>query len=198
MVTNALSRNDNRSDDKLTHFFCTHCSSQIPQHFDIQPLPNKISLWPTVLLLKLPVNPQYNQKHTRTKLGHRTGGQHTAVGLDLPTHSLMISLAPPKSSSSEPLPWLCTKQDFQDHLMTDWLTAELQVPSHMYVRPFVSMADPTHHSMTTESLGSFYNKNYDPSKKPTQQRNTKKQSHCPSSQPLPSNKYRSWTDQLSN
>ena len=80
-----------------------------------------------------------------TKLGCGTGGQPTAVELDLPTHSSTISLAPPKSSSLELLPWLCARQDFQDHLMTDWLTAQSQVPSHMlllllFVWPLVGVA----------------------------------------------------------
>ncbi len=87
MVADALSPDNNRSDDELTHIFCTHCPSQIPPHLEIQPLPNKIISWLTALLLKLPVNLQYNEKHTRTKLSRGTGGQPTAVGLDLPTHS---------------------------------------------------------------------------------------------------------------
>ncbi len=119
VVAEALSCNDNRSNDKLTHVFCTHFPSQIQPHFEIQPLPNKITSWLTALLLKLPTNPQYNKKHTRTKLGRGTGGQPTAVGLDLPTHSSTISPAPQKSSSLMPLPWLCAKRNFQDHLMTD-------------------------------------------------------------------------------
>jgi hypothetical protein len=81
MVADALSCENNRSDKELTHIFRTHCPSQIPQHFEIQPLPNKIILWLTALLLKLPMNPQYNEKHTRTKLGCGTGG-HNLLRLD--------------------------------------------------------------------------------------------------------------------
>jgi hypothetical protein len=159
VVADALSRDNDRSDEELTNIFRTHCPSQIPQHFEIQPLPNEITSWLTALLQKLPANPQYNEKHTRTKLGRGTGGQPTAVGSDSPTHSSPTSLAPQKSNYSVPLPWLCAKRDFQDHLMTDWLMAQSQVPSHMYVRPSGSTADPTHRSMTTENLDSFYNGN---------------------------------------
>ncbi len=196
VVANALSRDNDRSDDKLTHIFCTHRPSQSPPHFKIQPLPNKT--WLTALLLKLPVNAQYNKKHTRTKLGCGTGGQPTAVGLDSPTHSSPTSSAPQKSRSLVHLPWLCAKRNFQDHLMTYWLMAQSQVPSHMYVRPSGSTAEPTLPSMTIENLNSFYNGNSDLSKRPTQQRNIRKQSQCPSPQPLPSNKYQSLTDQSSN
>ena len=173
MVADALSRDNDRSDKELTHIFRTHRPSQIPQHFEIQPLPNKIISWLTALLLKLPLNLQYNEKHTRTKLGCGTDGQPTAVGLDSETHSSPTSPALQTSSSSVPLPWLCAKQDFQDHLMTDWLMDQLQVPSHMYVRPSGSTADPIRPSMMMENLDSFYNENSDLSKRPTQEKHQK-------------------------
>jgi hypothetical protein len=58
--------------------------------------------------------------------------------------------------------------------MTDWLTVQSQVPSHMYVRPSANMDDPTRPWITTESLDSFYNGSSDHSGKPTLQRSTKK------------------------
>jgi hypothetical protein len=131
MVANSLSRDDDQSDKELTQIFCTHCPSQIPPHFEIQPLPSKTTLWLTALLLKLPAKAQFNEKHTRTSLGRGTDGQSTADGLDSRTPSLTISPAPQGSNSLAPLPWLCAKQDFQDHLMTDWLKVQSQVPSHM-------------------------------------------------------------------
>jgi hypothetical protein len=103
-VADALLRANDRSDDKITHIFCTNCPSQIPLHFKIQPLPNKIISWLTALLLKLPANPQYNEKHTRTNLGRGTGGQPTVAGSDSPTHSSPTSPALQKSSSSVHFP----------------------------------------------------------------------------------------------
>jgi hypothetical protein len=44
VVANSLSRDDDQSDEELTQIFCTHCPSQIPPHFEIQPLPSKITL----------------------------------------------------------------------------------------------------------------------------------------------------------
>jgi hypothetical protein len=43
IVTNSLSCDDDRTDTKLTNFFRMHFPSQIPEHFVIQPLPNKIT-----------------------------------------------------------------------------------------------------------------------------------------------------------
>jgi hypothetical protein len=93
VVAGSLSRDVDRLDKELTQIFCTHCPSQIPPHFKIQPLSRKITLWLTVLLLKLPVKAQFNEKHTRTSLGRGTDGQETADGLDSRTPSSMISVA---------------------------------------------------------------------------------------------------------
>ncbi len=56
-VTNALTQN-NRTNDELTQILCSHCPSQLPKHFKIVPLPNKIVSWLTLLLLRLPVKQQ--------------------------------------------------------------------------------------------------------------------------------------------
>jgi hypothetical protein len=55
MVADALSWEDDRSNKELINILCTHCPSQLPQQFKIVPLPSKITLWLTLLLLWLPV-----------------------------------------------------------------------------------------------------------------------------------------------
>jgi hypothetical protein len=42
VVANSLSCNDDQSDEELTQIFCTHCPSQIPPHFEINPCPAKL------------------------------------------------------------------------------------------------------------------------------------------------------------
>ena len=148
-----------QTDEELTNLFCTHCPSQIPDHFEIQPLPNKIVSWLTALLLRLQEKPQLREKHTRTKLGRGSIGSPTAAGLDWKTHSWTTSHAIQESSYLELLPWLCGKLNFQDHLMSNWLRDLLQVPSHMYLRPSTSTADPAQPWTTTARLDSFYNGN---------------------------------------
>jgi hypothetical protein len=159
VIADSLSCDNDRMDSKLTNLFCMHCPSQIPEHFLIQPLPNKITSWLTALLLRLPVKLQLQEKHTRTKLGCGHDGQPTAAGLDSQTHSSTTSHAMHKSNSLGSLPWLCGKPVFKDHLMSDWLKAQSQVPSHMYFRPSVSTVNPIHPWITTARLDSFYNKN---------------------------------------
>jgi hypothetical protein len=74
--------------------------------------------------------------------------------------------------------WLSGKQDFQEHLMNDWLQAQLTIPCSMYVQPFEKVGTQTLLMMTTGSLHSFYNENLGCSKIQIQKKSTKK--HYPS------------------
>ena len=112
VVANSLSCDEDQTDKELTNLFRTHCLSQIPDHFEIQPLPNKIVSWLTALLLRLQEKPQLREKHTRTKLGRGSIGSPTAAGLDWKTHSWTTLHAIQESSYLELLPWLCGKLNF--------------------------------------------------------------------------------------
>jgi hypothetical protein len=151
-------------------------------HFRIVPLPNKITPWLIVLLQKLPVNQQFNEVHTQSKLGHGNDGASTTNALGTTTSSLNISHDINESKSLEPLPWLCEKDGFQDQLMTDWLKAQSQVSFYMYARPSEKTASQTHPSTKMPGLDSFYSDSIGASKTQTQQRNTKRPSKCVSSQ----------------
>ncbi len=100
VIANSLSCDNDRTDSELTQLFCTHCPSQIPEHFVIQALLSKIISWLTALLLRLPVRQQLQEKETRTKLGCGSNGPFTAAGLALTTLSLTTLLATRKSNSS--------------------------------------------------------------------------------------------------
>ena len=68
-VSEALSRDDDRSYEEIINIFCTFTPSEIPDHFKIVPLPSKIFSWITSLLQRLPVKEQLRERHTRTNLG---------------------------------------------------------------------------------------------------------------------------------
>ncbi len=74
IVEDALSWDDDRTEDKLTSILYCFAPHQMPNLFRTIPLPNKIVLWLISLLLKLPVKEQYREAHTRTKLGRGKGG----------------------------------------------------------------------------------------------------------------------------
>ena len=78
-VSDALSRDDDRSDDELTSILRSFVPLQVPSHFEIVPLPNEISSWLTLLLQKLPVKEQLLEKHKRTKLGRGTGSDRGVI-----------------------------------------------------------------------------------------------------------------------
>ena len=63
-VSGALSRDDDRDDEELTNILRTFVPSQVPDHFEISPLPKEIVSWLTSLLLRMPVKRSY-EKDTR-------------------------------------------------------------------------------------------------------------------------------------
>ena len=77
-MAGALSSDLDWSDDKLTQLLFTHVPTQVPHSFKIVPLPSKISSYVTSLLLKLPMQQQYNKEQKPTTIGHGNDGANTA------------------------------------------------------------------------------------------------------------------------
>ncbi len=112
-VANALSQDDNRTDEELTKILRLHCPSQVPPHFKIVPLPSKIVSWLTLLLLRLPPKPELVEEHTRMMLGCGPATPNTATALaSMGTISLMECPDSTESQSWGLLPWLYVKGDF--------------------------------------------------------------------------------------
>ena len=156
-VADALSRDNDRSDDKLTNILHTHCYSQFPQHFKIVPLPNKITLWLTLLLLWLPVKQQLEEEHLRTKLGRGNGAQSTATASDSDTTPSSTGCQDStRSKLWAHLPWLFAKGNFQEQLMLPWLTAQSEIPSTLWLRPSRTTEGTTPNEMQKITLHDFY------------------------------------------
>ena len=68
-VSDALSRDDDRSDEEVTNIFPSFTPSQIPDHFKIVPLPSEISSWLASLLQRLPVKEQLRENTRGPGLG---------------------------------------------------------------------------------------------------------------------------------
>jgi hypothetical protein len=112
-VTDALSRDNDRTDQELTKILRLHCPSQVPPHFKIVPLPSKKVSWLTLLLLWLPPKPELAEEHTRTTLGHGPATPNIATALALT--GTISSMECPNSTelySWGLLPWLYVKGDF--------------------------------------------------------------------------------------
>jgi hypothetical protein len=112
-VADALSRDDNRTDEELTKILCSHCPSQVLEHFRIVPLPNKITSWLTLLLLWLPVKLGLAEEHTKTMLGRGTATSTIATASD--SEEIISSTTSPDNRESNSWglsPRLCVKDKF--------------------------------------------------------------------------------------
>ena len=79
--------------------------SKVPSRFKIVPLRNKISLWLTSLLLRLPVKEKLLEKYTRIKLGHGGESKNDVIRSASSTiTTLKISQEAKESASLEHLP----------------------------------------------------------------------------------------------
>lgn len=156
-VSDALSRDDDRSNEELTNLLYEHVPEQMPEHFEIVPLPQEIVSWLTALLQKLPVKEQLRERHSRTKIGRGGDGHNTPSPSESPmTCTSTISAEQIESKSWEPLPWLSVKDDFQGSLMKPWLNQLSEVPFPMLHRPLGTMIDPIQQETMMESLDDFY------------------------------------------
>ena len=130
------------------------------------------------LLSKLPVKEQLREVHTKAK--HDLGEDTSSTSSRLDSDMIRSSTSSTKYNaikSCAALPWLCVKDNFQDHLMDVWLTAQSAVPFRMFARPSGRTIDLTLQKTTTYNLASFYNDYTEHSKTKILRRNNKKQSH---------------------
>ena len=159
-VADALSRDDDRTDDELTDILKRHLPSQVPESFRIVQLPKEIISWLTSVLQKLPVKEQLRKEHTRTKIGRGRGGVSLQKNADSSTIFTSTDSQDLSAQESwEPLHQLCVKDDLQGHLMKPWLNQLLEMPSHMWLRPSGIRTGETQHSTKTVSLREFYQGN---------------------------------------
>ena len=177
-VSDALSRDNDRSDEELTNILRKFVPSQLPERFEIVQLPNEIVCWLTSLLLKLPVKTQLQEKHTTTKIGRGEDGLNILIPLESRTTS--TSIPSPKDNASEcaeRLPWLSVKEGFQDHLMVPWLKAQSKVPWDMWHRPSETTTTQIQPMTKTINLAAFYQGNTAHSETRTPHQSNKR--HCP-------------------
>jgi hypothetical protein len=133
-ILDALSCDNDRKDNKLHQIINLFCPSQVPSHFKIQQLPSKITSWLTALLLRLFVREQLFKEHMRSKLRHGIAGRNTWNPLESKmTTTSKTSQESKDTPSLEHLPRLSVRQGFQNHLMDNWLQAQLAVPCSMFL-----------------------------------------------------------------
>jgi hypothetical protein len=152
-VANTLSHDWDWTNNDLTLILFTHVPLQVPNFFKIVPLPNMISSYMTSLLLRLPIQLQYNKENKITTLGCGSAGRNTASqqGLEMTT-SINGSLGTYSPTCSVLLPWLCAKGNFCNQLMLPWLVRQSAVLSITWQRPSGVTGTQTHPTTNTVPL----------------------------------------------
>jgi hypothetical protein len=132
-VADTLSWDFNLSNAELTKALCLHCPSQLPPHFQVVPLPSKIELWLTSLLLQPPVKEHLQEQHMKTKLDPTDDRSNASTQLASPvTLSLTDLTDATKTSSFAPLQQLSEKEDFQATLSKSWLLEQSEIPFQVH------------------------------------------------------------------
>ena len=86
-VAVALSWEWQRTNNKLTPILCSLFPNQMPDHFEILPLPSEISSWLISMLQQLPMSEQLREEHMMAKLEPGNDGQNIAGPSDAKTYS---------------------------------------------------------------------------------------------------------------
>jgi len=150
-VADALSREMDLSDVDLTNLLRLSVPSQVPERFEIVPLPNEIVSWLTSLLLLMPVQERYREEHTKTTLDLGNDGENTAAQQDWDTTPTSHpSPDKNKSNSSGPSQPPSATQDLRESLQLPWLCRQTKVPSVTWSRPFGAKDIQIQHAMPTE------------------------------------------------
>jgi hypothetical protein len=156
-VSDSLSRDYDKSDEELTHLLYSHFPEQMPEHFKIAPLPKEILSWLTLLLRRLSVKDQLQEKRSRTEIGQSKGGENMQDQLELPTTSgSTTSTSPTGSKFLERSQSPFDKDAFLTRLMTPWLNQLSEAPFYTLHRPLGKMTSLTQQETMMESLVSFY------------------------------------------
>jgi hypothetical protein len=112
-VADALLWDWHCDNNEFTSILCLHFTQQMPMHFEISPLPSKISSWLILLLQRLPANKQLQEEPTTTNLALGANGGNIASQLNIKTSSWTASPSKSKFSCLEPLLWLSEADDSQ-------------------------------------------------------------------------------------
>jgi hypothetical protein len=138
--------------DELTQILFPHVPSQVPTSFKIVPLPIRIISWMTLLLQRLPINPQYNKVHTMTTLGCGKDGPNTATPQDSQgMSSLQTTMNNNKHTYLAVFPWLSMKGDFCDQGMLPWLLVQSHVRSTKWQQPLGVTVTTTQQEIAMET-----------------------------------------------
>ncbi len=176
-VADTLSQEWQRSNKNLTSILRSLFPNQMPDHFEMVPIPSKISCWLISLLQQLPMSKPLWEEHTTAKLKHGNARQHTASPSDVQTFSWINSHKMSEFPCSVHLQWLSEKDNSCGIAMRCWLKEQSGVPSHMWCRPSGQRENRTPQKTMTENIASFYQDNIELTRTKILNKNNKRPYH---------------------
>jgi hypothetical protein len=152
----ALLRDWNINKDKLTSILRSHFTKQMPENFQILPLPSEISPWLISLLQLLLVSKQLREQHTTMGLVPGGDASNGVSLLDSTISTLTSSVKLSEIFCLEHLQWLSEKDGSWGIALNHWLKEQSAVPSRMWYRSFGNWEDRIPQKTQTTCLASFY------------------------------------------
>jgi hypothetical protein len=137
-LADALSRDDSTlTDHELTNYLLSSFPSQVPNNFEIHPLPQEIVSFISKLLLQLPKRQPRPPVTKNSAQGPGTDGlpsPNPSPSKTIPSSSHLPSIIAQKSSVSLPNPYVLPQMD-QPEEVCQWLKDQSEIPSACWRRP---------------------------------------------------------------
>lgn len=122
--------------DTHSLFLSIIAPQQIPNNFEIKPVPKEIASFITSILQLLPVQKQRLSQPKPSDIARgNVGVLSYCLSESQQARTLKVSLSSRKTSSAPPLPKLSEKPPSLQEINKSWLLTQSQPPSHMWYRP---------------------------------------------------------------
>jgi hypothetical protein len=176
-LADSLSRDTHLSPTEHTAFLHSVLPQQMPDGFEIKPLPEEISSWLGSILQLLPASSEPCPRPTRSKLWSGTDGSRTLGPSEEPTILSSIPSMPPKTlknsspSSSAPLPKPFEQANFKPKVVKAWLQEQSKTTSDRWFKPSGLISGRTPRATAMVDYPRFYQGNMPVSKVKTRRQN---------------------------
>jgi hypothetical protein len=175
-IADSLSRDFHIPTETLTQLYRSLIPEQMPEDFQIKPLPPGVKSWLGALLRQLPEATQGKEQHQKSKLVLGQDGRLSSNKLSTPKMNFSTTSNNINELTYSPvLPKLSGRQHISEALSIPWLQKQSEVPSTMWRRPLGTTVGKTRDWTRTERLQDFYNNSLQATKERIHQKSNKKQ-----------------------
>ena len=176
-LADSLSRDHDLSDDQLTHLIVHSAPSQIPQDFNLAPLPDEIVSSLTSTMQRLPAETQEQEQHQPSKFRLGAGGKLSSNPSTIPPpHSSTTSTSQARTNSSAPSPKQSDNANFLRKVAGPLLQERSSPLWTTWLRPSPTTTTKTQGSTSTVGLADFYANSSKATKKMIRTKCARKQS----------------------